>query len=72
MLKVESGIPLPKRPAKGPTKYPWTALEVGQSFLIPGGTLANLRSSCTQAGKRYKMKFVARQVANNVRIWRVR
>ncbi len=72
MFKIDKGVPLPKRQVKGTTKYPWPALKVGESFLIPGGSLTNLRSSCSAAGKRYNMKFTARLVDGGVRIWRVK
>jgi hypothetical protein len=75
MYKIEDAIPIPKGLRKrGPSKYPWLELKVGQSFLVPLGNINNLRSVASNAGKKYNRKFTAREIKSEqgVRVWRVK
>lgn len=72
-FKIEKGIAL--KGASGPraAKYPLDAMEVGDSFLIPGGTAVKnpARSSIYYQQVRHQKKFVSRTVDGGVRVWRV-
>lgn len=70
MIKVESNIPFPD----GRTfsrKYPWTELEVGQSFFVPNGVFRSMQAGASLAGRRLGKTFRARVVEGGVRIWRL-
>ena len=68
-FKIEKGVPVPPRNGGrgAPEKYPFSSMEVGDSFLAP----EKAQSSTQSAGKRLGMKFTSRKEADGVRIWRV-
>jgi hypothetical protein len=70
MFKIERDIPIPDSINRHRTKYPWVSLGVGESFFVPNGNIANLRSSASVASARLKKKFFAGIVKGGVRIWR--
>jgi hypothetical protein len=51
-------------------KYPWSQLDVGQSFFVEGGSLRSMSSTASHAGRRNGKKFIARAVDGGVRVWR--
>lgn len=51
-------------------KYPWSKLEVGQSFFVEGVALRSMSSTASHAGRRNGKKFIARVVDGGVRVWR--
>ena len=70
-IKIDDGIPLPKRPGGGRiAKYPWDRLEVGQSFFVPTPP-KYLASMASAAGKKRGRRFSSRTVDGGVRVWRV-
>lgn len=77
---LDSDIPVPVRTAPGgrragSSKYPFSIMEVGQSFLVPGDVkAATIRSAVGAYQKRSEdkeAKFSVRAVADGVRVWRV-
>ena len=70
MFKIEKGIKMPTK--MQPRKYPWTELEVGDSFSIPlkDGKPASLKSVMYIAAKRLNRKFELRVLKTEIRIWR--
>jgi hypothetical protein len=72
MLKIEKKVPLPVLRKKGPTKFPWLEMQVGDSFFVPEGNLVNLRSNASRASGVYQKTFTARAVEGGVRVWRVK
>lgn len=68
MYKIEKGVPAPEGKE---SKYPFRAMEVGDSFFVPGGNGNRVSSSATMAGKRTARKFMLRCVDGGVRVWRV-
>ena len=71
---VERGVPFPeKHHHRGPmyTRRPWDALEVGDSFFVPGGQFNSEHWCAQEAGKRRDgHTFAARVVEGGVRVWR--
>lgn len=69
-VKIERGVPLPPK-GKTPERYPWSIMEVGDSFLVEG---ANPRSHIsTGANKLHPDKrFTQRKVQDGIRVWRVK
>lgn len=70
--EVEDDQPMPAvSPNKGRVeKYPWSKLEVGMSFFVPGGQSSRVKSSASKASKRYNKTFISRTVEGGVRVWR--
>lgn len=68
MYKIEKGVTVPEGKER---KYPFRAMEVGDSFFVPGGDRNRVGSSATMAGKRTARKFMLRCVDGGVRVWRV-
>ncbi len=71
-FKIEDGfaIPAERKPRARRAKYPWDALEVGQSFFVEGASARSMSSTASHAGRRLKKKFIARSADNGVRVWR--
>jgi len=51
-------------------KYPWSELEVGDSFFVERGDPRSMTSTASHAGRRNKKRFIARAEAGGVRVWR--
>ena len=78
MFAVERGIPMPTKGNR--TKYPFSELEVGDSFAVPipmgtdpGAQAAAIRSSAYSWSKKNSSRFAVRLVDNKAaaRVWRV-
>jgi hypothetical protein len=68
---IEKGIPVPKQVGAGrKNKYPFDAMEVGDSFFIKDGKVKTLSRSCGTYGKRLERKFTSRTVEGGARVWR--
>ena len=70
-ITIEKGIPVaPLTGAGRKNKYPFDAMEVGDSFFIKDRTVKNFSRYCGVHGKRLARKFVSRTVDGGVRVWR--
>lgn len=67
MYDIEKGIPVPP---DARNKYPFDALNVGDSFLVPVGNFNTLRAAAYFKGKRSGKKYVARLTDKGIRVWR--
>lgn len=69
-IKIDKGIPAPDRSR---AKYPLAAMELGDSFFVPGKTAALVGASFARHAPK---KFAARGVTENgvkgVRVWRIK
>ena len=71
MLEIEKGIEKPAAQKRDRTKYPWTTMEVGDSFFVPGGKLKSIKSLVYgRSRKSDGRKFSALSVDGGVRVWR--
>ncbi len=78
--KIDKGIPIPTKAGGGvPSKYPFRAMEVGDSFLAEapeGMSRRQLRIAVTSAAAyqqtTYGTKFSVRTVSDGIRCWRVK
>lgn len=73
-FKVESGIPLPEGNGGGRLpKYPWTEMNVGDSFPVPESQRKTVKSAATAyCNSRKHLRFTVRKDANgDYRCWRV-
>jgi hypothetical protein len=67
-VKICKNIQLPAK--RGITIYPFSDLEVGDSFFVEKRTPANFGTSRILAQKRTGFKFISRSEKNGVRVWR--
>lgn len=77
MLKIEKGVPLPTRPAKRNTRWPWRDMEVGDSVLVENTEadpqlIYAARNSAHAYAANSTFKFRTSQIGKSqMRIWRV-
>lgn len=70
-IKIDKGVPLPEPKLQRFKKYPWSGMEVGDSFFVPGPVKPAHVQLATIANQRLKPKrFVARQENGGIRVWR--
>ena len=65
-LEISKDVPLP--PHK--RRYPYSVMEVGDSFFVEGGVLQVVCNNNYRTGKKLERKFIARKEENGVRVWR--
>lgn len=72
-FKIEKNIPIPlAKRGKHTDKFPWDAMDVGDSFLI-NRPQTKACGVCHYAGKVRGWRFATRAVdAKNTRVWRVK
>lgn len=77
-IKIEKAIPMPLGVGRGKgtaLKYPWSTMEIGDSFLLP----SKLKSpaSCPHTRNTYEAavgspkRFRGRKTVDGFRVWRV-
>ena len=66
-LEVEKSVPLPA----GKKRYPYSSMDIGDSFFVDSGKLQVVCNANYRASKRLGMQFIARKEAQGVRVWRV-
>lgn len=68
---IDKGIPVPKQVGTGrKNKYPFDALEVGDSFFVKDLNVKTISRTCGHHGKRLSRRFISRTVDGGVRVWR--
>jgi hypothetical protein len=73
---VEKNIPIPELATLQVVIYPWTDMEVGDSFLVPleGRTPKQIRDRVAPAASkdaaRHNRKYTLRSVCGGIRVWR--
>lgn len=68
-IKVEKGIPLPSSYGK----YPFSKMEVGDSFKWPLECRARLNTAAANYAKSHDMRFTIRAISpRELRIWRTK
>lgn len=70
MFKIEKNVPVPSGSGIGrPSKYPFNAMEVGESFSFPNEIFKRVSSAASMASSASGKKFKVSGVHN--RCWRV-
>jgi len=77
-FKIEKGIKMPASRANGkkPAKYPFSSMEVGDSFAVPTPnemTAVEKRkqyNAILGSGQRKGKRFAGRMLENHIRVWR--
>lgn len=72
VIAIEKGVPIP-RGRGGKPRYPWKAMEVGDSFVAPSDVSERaVYVNATLAGKSLGRRFSCRKLpCGSVRVWRV-
>ena len=69
---IEKNVPLVQKNGAGrKEKYPFPQMEVGDSFVVPGGIVRSMRVTLRIAGLRHGRTFKAQEQEGGVRVWRV-
>ena len=79
-IKIEKGVPIPskKKGGRGNIIYPFSKLDVGDSFLVHFGDVprptirGRVNSARYDFEKRNDREFVARTTPEGIRVWRVK
>lgn len=78
MYAIEKNIPVPSGDSRGrPNLYPWSQMEVGDSFAVPVSTedKASKRRRLASGARRYAkgrdIKFTVRTLPGLLRVWRI-
>jgi len=70
VIAVDKHIPMP--PVAGHVKYPWTTMEIGDSFVAPLGKRPSVSSTM---GRYAPKKFITHKVnedgVDKIRVWRI-
>ena len=71
-FKISKRVPLPSESGcgEGVARYPFEAMKVGDSFLVPHSLGESVKAACCSYGRRRGKKFVSRKVGNGRRVWR--
>lgn len=71
-ITIDCNVPLPGR-VGGESKYPFTLMNVGDSFFVEGAKSATLLNAARAYAKRNQgtVKFAVRTVDGGARCWRV-
>jgi len=69
MYEIDKGVPLPDEKVRH--NYPHEALDVGESFHVPGGNMNILCNYKRIRGKRLGRTFVCRREGDGIRVWRI-
>lgn len=77
MVKIDKGFPIPKRGQRviAVYKYPFSKMQVGDSFFTPTSRPNNMYTIAHRAAKIFNHKYTCRSVVEDevagVRIWRI-
>ncbi|RJP45470.1 hypothetical protein C4587_00815 [Candidatus Parcubacteria bacterium] len=76
-IEIETGIPVPSLRGRQAPQYPFSQLEIGQSFFVTGikpGTLrarASVYAKENGAGKKFKVSAAEKDGIAGLRVWRI-
>jgi len=71
MIQLDKHVPIPEGMHAG-SKFPWTQMDVGDSFLAPGVKNANsMNSGIAHAQRKTGFTFRSRNTPDGVRVWRI-
>lgn len=71
MYQIEKSVPIQE--IKPPNYYPFSQLEVGDSFLVPDADkkkIASVRACASTFAKKSGRKLVCKKAEGGVRVWR--
>ena len=74
VIAIDKGVPLPEAQRGARFRYPFKALEVGDSFFVPGRTRQSLKASISHAScgcRRFATRGVVEHGVKGLRVWRI-
>ena len=73
MVKIDKNVEIPEITRCGgrPAKYPWHAMEVGDSFFVPDKKSCQFGGLIQYAKKKTGYKYSVRKEGDGIRVWRV-
>ena len=69
-IENEHAIPAARQHNGRREKYPWSQMEIGDSFFVEKGEVRKIAGAACHAGRRANKKFVVRVAEGGVRAWR--
>jgi hypothetical protein len=69
-IEDEHAIPAARQHNGRREKYPWSQMEIGDSFFVEKGEVRKIAGAACHAGRRANKKFVVRVADGGVRAWR--
>lgn len=73
-IQIDKNVPLTTHRRGRARKYPFSSMEVGDSFFVPGKSTLGISGSVSQARKAFGGSYATRTVTENgvsgVRVWR--
>lgn len=69
-MKIDRDIPLPA--SRQEHKYPFTRLEVGESFLAEGRSVSAITALARYYTKKLGFKYTCRSLPEGIRVWRTK
>ena len=70
-IENDHAIPAGRQHKGRREKYPWSEMDVGQSFFVKDVEPRSMSSTASHAGRRNGKKFIARESEGGVRVWRI-
>ena len=72
-IAIRSDVPLPSPSGRGrrASKYPFSKMEVGDSFVVNDVTARTVRSAVSVFQRKYDVKFAVRTTDEGIGVWRV-
>ena len=71
-IVIESGIPVPADDSPRSPLYPFSAMEVSQSFRVEAEQLSSVRALAVRNGRKLGRRFVVRAHLDAWRCWRTK
>ena len=71
VMKIDKGIPLRPRDLSGGRKYPFNAMDVGDSIWVERARAESAKVCAIIHGKRFGKRFSAREEGAGRRKWRI-
>ena len=75
MIQIDDGVPMPPERNGPRSRYPFSEMEVGQSFLvgnIDARLVHSVRMAAYNAGLSGERKFSTRKTTAGLRVWRIK
>ena len=70
-IMIEKNISLPNGSDGTRGKYPWSQMQIGDSFLVPGKTSSTMSGCAFYQGTKRSARYACRNVDGGCRVWRV-
>lgn len=74
-IGIDKGVAIPTgKTGGGKSKYPWSTMELNDSFYVAGAKVETFYTLCSSASKKHGGKFICKKWQENgtsgVRVWK--